>query len=124
MRSIGLRIGWTFFTLLICILISLLVLLLRHTTAAKPHKKNCNLFRGNWIEDETNNYPLYNSTHCPFIEHEFNCQRKGRLDKDYLKYRWKPHGCSLTRYALCLSRFNCLIFFLICFKYNVSFNVM
>ncbi|KAH0744885.1 hypothetical protein KY290_032878 [Solanum tuberosum] len=98
MRAIGLRSGWTFFTLLICILISLLVLLLRHTTAAQPHKKNCNLFRGSWIEDETNNYPLYNSTHCPFIEHEFNCQRNGRPDKDYLKYRWKPHGCSLTRF--------------------------
>ncbi|XP_049374114.1 protein trichome birefringence-like 41 [Solanum verrucosum] len=98
MRAIGLRSGWTFFTLLICSLISLLVLLLRHTTAAQSHKKNCNLFRGSWIEDETNNYPLYNSTHCPFIEHEFNCQRNGRPDKDYLKYRWKPHGCSLTRF--------------------------
>ncbi|XP_049414150.1 protein trichome birefringence-like 41 isoform X2 [Solanum stenotomum] len=98
MRAIGLRSGWTFFTLLICSLISLLVLLLRHTTAVQPHKKNCNLFRGSWIEDEINNYPLYNSTHCPFIEHEFNCQRNGRPDKDYLKYRWKPHGCSLTRF--------------------------
>lgn len=97
MKAEGLRCGWTFLTLFICILISLLVLLL-HPKSSTHKIKSCNLFRGNWIEDENNNYPLYNSSYCPFIEREFNCQRNGRPDKDYLKYRWKPHGCSLTRF--------------------------
>nr|XP_016497217.1 PREDICTED: protein trichome birefringence-like 41 [Nicotiana tabacum] len=98
-RNVGLRIGWTFFTLFICILITLLVLLLHHTNAHNPRPyphKSCNFFRGSWIEDET--YPLYNSTHCPIIEHEFNCQRNGRPDKAYLNYRWKPRGCSIKRF--------------------------
>lgn len=57
---------------------------------------SCQLFMGSWVYDET--YPLYQSSSCPIIDSQFNCQMYGRPDIDYLKYRWKPANCHIPRY--------------------------
>lgn len=62
----------------------------------QANQTSCALFMGTWVYDES--YPLYQSSACPIIDAEFNCQMYGRPDSDYLKYRWKPATCELPRF--------------------------
>ncbi|KAJ4848404.1 Protein trichome birefringence-like 4 [Turnera subulata] len=57
---------------------------------------SCDIFDGNWVIDDSN--PLYQPGSCPFIDDGFNCFKNGRPDAEYLRYRWKPHGCKIPRF--------------------------
>lgn len=58
--------------------------------------KNCDISKGKWVYDAS--YPPYTNDSCPFIDEGFNCASNGRLDKDYMKWRWQPHGCEIPRF--------------------------
>uniref|UniRef100_A0A803KX43 Trichome birefringence-like N-terminal domain-containing protein n=1 Tax=Chenopodium quinoa TaxID=63459 RepID=A0A803KX43_CHEQI len=57
---------------------------------------NCDVFDGSWVSDY--NYPLYNSSECPFVEQGFNCLGNGRKNKKYLRWRWKPKDCDIPAF--------------------------
>jgi hypothetical protein len=42
---------------------------------------------------------MYDTAGCPFVEPEFDCQKYGRPDKRYLRYRWRPASCELPRFS-------------------------
>ncbi|KAK6928847.1 PC-Esterase [Dillenia turbinata] len=83
---------------------SILVVLLCLIVLAKTEQfqtnmikgSSCNIYEGSWVKDDS--YPLFDSSTCPYIRKEFDCLKNGRPDRDYLKYRWQPHGCDLPRF--------------------------
>ncbi|XP_047327611.1 protein trichome birefringence-like 38 [Impatiens glandulifera] len=64
--------------------------------SSNKNQGGCNLFVGKWVIDSS--YPFYNSSSCPWIDAQFNCQKFHRPDTQYLKYAWKPQSCDLPRF--------------------------
>ncbi|KAJ0112068.1 hypothetical protein Patl1_03409 [Pistacia atlantica] len=58
--------------------------------------EGCDLFDGNWVWDD--NYPLYQSTDCFFIDEGFRCLENGRPDNFFTKWRWQPKDCNMPRF--------------------------
>ncbi|KAM7277798.1 hypothetical protein ACFE04_004932 [Oxalis oulophora] len=58
--------------------------------------ENCDLSNGKWIPDLKGSQ--YTNSSCPTIPSSKNCFGQGRLDKDFLNWRWKPETCDLSRF--------------------------
>ncbi|CAL0330313.1 unnamed protein product [Lupinus luteus] len=58
---------------------------------------DCDLYTGTWVRDEQS-YPIYQPGSCPYVDEAYDCQINGRIDDNYTKWRWKPHGCDLPRF--------------------------
>ncbi|XP_010544965.1 PREDICTED: protein trichome birefringence-like 6 [Tarenaya hassleriana] len=58
--------------------------------------EECDVTKGRWVYDDS--YPLYANASCPFIDEGFSCQSNGRLDSDYMKWRWEPRDCDIPRF--------------------------
>ncbi|KGN52192.1 protein trichome birefringence-like 36 [Cucumis sativus] len=63
-------------------------------SGADSHRR-CDFSDGKWSFDRS--YPLYDSS-CPYLSSAVACQRNGRPDSDYEKWKWKPHSCSIRRF--------------------------
>lgn len=50
------------------------------------------VFSGEWIYDNSSAYPLYTEKGCSFMSDIVACEKFGRRDLEYQKWRWKPHG--------------------------------
>lgn len=61
-------------------------------------EKGCNIFSGQWVRDNESQ-PLYKESECPYLQSQQTCLANGRPDRDYLYWKWQPHGCSVPRYA-------------------------
>ncbi|KAL2541445.1 Protein trichome birefringence-like 34 [Abeliophyllum distichum] len=57
----------------------------------------CDLFSGKWVYDNIS-YPLYKEQQCFLVEDAFACEKYGRKDLKYQKWRWQPHDCDLPRF--------------------------
>ncbi|KAK7290382.1 hypothetical protein RIF29_04771 [Crotalaria pallida] len=55
--------------------------------------RGCNIFSGHWAPYPKETY--YNNDTCPFILDQLNCLTSGRLDREFMKLRWKPDECEL-----------------------------
>ncbi|KAF3574471.1 hypothetical protein F2Q69_00062466 [Brassica cretica] len=61
----------------------------------KRISQECDVTNGEWVYDS--DLPLYTNASCPFIDEGFACQSNGRLDLDYMKWRWEPRDCDAPR---------------------------
>ncbi|KAG6661610.1 hypothetical protein I3843_03G180500 [Carya illinoinensis] len=58
---------------------------------------SCNIFDGKWVYDPKSS-PLYHGSQCPFLSDQVSCQRNGRPDSEYEKWRWEAKGCQIPRF--------------------------
>ncbi|WOH07339.1 hypothetical protein DCAR_0726769 [Daucus carota subsp. sativus] len=68
------------------------------TLSFRDNITSCDIFDGEWAVDDSSPYPLYQPGSCPFLDDSFNCFKNGRQDSDYIRLRWKPHGCHIPRF--------------------------
>ncbi|KAM7516633.1 hypothetical protein LguiA_006216 [Lonicera macranthoides] len=58
--------------------------------------KRCDIFRGKWVPSQIT--PYYTNSTCSVIYNLQNCLKFGRVDKEFLKWRWKPDQCYLPMF--------------------------
>lgn len=57
--------------------------------------KNCDIFKGKWVRDDSK--PYYPPGSCPYIDRDFDCHLNGRPDSEFVKWRWQPDDCDLPK---------------------------
>ncbi|CAL4919765.1 unnamed protein product [Urochloa decumbens] len=74
------------------------------TTASRSHDNGgvraageCDMSSGRWVYDGAA-YPLYRESACRFMSDQTACEKFGRTDLRYQRWRWQPHGCDLPRF--------------------------
>jgi hypothetical protein len=60
-------------------------------------KKTCDLFKGHWIKGLRGS-SYYTNSSCPTIPDSKNCFKNGRIDSDFLNWKWKPNQCELPMF--------------------------
>ena len=66
-----------------------------HSENLTISQEYCDIFKGSWVYDES--YNLYSGDQCPYSSSAFNCQKNGRGDFEYSKWRWQPLDCDIPR---------------------------
>ncbi|KAL8519108.1 hypothetical protein ACS0TY_010155 [Phlomoides rotata] len=69
---------------------------LRNAGINERSYKNCDIFNGRWVRDDTK--PYYPSGSCPYIDRDFDCKLNGRPDSEFVKWRWQPYDCDIPRF--------------------------
>ena len=57
---------------------------------------SCDMFSGRWVYDNST-HPMYSGLNCAYMNDEIACDKYGRNDTRYQRWRWQPHGCNLPR---------------------------
>lgn len=88
-------------TSLLLVLTTCLLLAARATAqnasyGAASSSWRCDISQGAWVPS-WRNLPLYTGLSCPYVRSSQNCQKQGRTDLQYQKYRWIPKGCRTQR---------------------------
>ncbi|CAM6075840.1 unnamed protein product [Sphagnum tenellum] len=64
--------------------------------AAIKRKQVCDLSNGTWVQDFGAALAYTNDT-CKYITGHQNCMTNGRMDTEFLYWRWKPSTCELPQ---------------------------
>ncbi|KDP31784.1 hypothetical protein JCGZ_12245 [Jatropha curcas] len=69
------------------------------TKNGKPvnEEVKCNIFDGKWVYDPEGS-PIYSASECPFLSEHVSCQRNGRPDSEYERWKWEAKGCEIPRF--------------------------
>ncbi|KAB5520080.1 hypothetical protein DKX38_024399 [Salix brachista] len=68
-----------------------------HVKKGRKSSESCDVFAGKWVFD-SESYPLYNESDCPYMSDQLACHKHGRSDLGYQHWRWQPHDCNLKRW--------------------------
>ncbi|XP_074562683.1 protein trichome birefringence-like 19 [Curcuma longa] len=61
-------------------------------------EKDCDIFRGEWVREDSAGDYYYTNASCGMIQEHQNCAKYGRPDAEFLRWRWRPDGCELPRF--------------------------
>ncbi|KAL9685542.1 hypothetical protein QQ045_022993 [Rhodiola kirilowii] len=60
-------------------------------------EEECNLFEGRWVF-YNDSIALYDAKECAYMSEQLACEKYGRKELSYQKWRWQPHHCNLPRF--------------------------